>query len=45
MILKLESAKSSETLVSYGKTSRNHNSEDLDLNRHRSGKLISYKDR
>jgi len=31
MTLKMEAARSSETLVSYRNTTRHHNSEDLDL--------------
>jgi hypothetical protein len=37
--LKMEAARSFETLVSYQNTTRRHNTEDLDLNLHRREKL------
>jgi hypothetical protein len=40
--VKMEAARSSETLVSYSNTTRRQNPEDLDLNLHRVKSLESY---
>jgi hypothetical protein len=40
--MKMQTVRSSETLVSYHNTTRHHNSEDYDLNLHRSENLKSH---